>query len=292
MQPSFIFSPTKYEPYTPADIGLAYEKVILKTSDGLLLSAWFVPANNAETTPKALKNSVLDSRLSEAGTMIYGTIDARLKNACGITILFCHGKGGSISYSLDTVNILNELGFNVFIFDYRGYGNSQGKPAEQGTYIDAQTAYDWLIEIKGFSPDDIIIFGRSLGGSIAAHLASNVGAKGLIVESGFTSFADIGCKFYPYMPVRLFARFKYNTQEYLKKVKYPVLIIHSRNDEIVPFEFGLRLYEEAASGPKDFLEIYGCHNDGFLHSGQIYRQGLLNWAKSLDKMQLQGNVNT
>jgi fermentation-respiration switch protein FrsA (DUF1100 family) len=249
MQPSFIFSPTKWQPYTPADIGLAYEKITLRTSDKLLLSAWFVPAHNAE-----------------------------------VTILFCHGKGGNLSYSLDTINILNELGFNVFIFDYRGYGSSQGKPTEQGTYIDARTAYDWLIQNKGLLPEDIIIFGRSLGGSIAAQLASNVKAKGLIIESGFTSFPDIGVKFYPYMPVRLFARYEFKTGEYLKKVKYPVLIIHSRNDETVPFEFGLRLYEQYANEPKDFLEIYGCHNDGFLFSAEVYREGFANWIESLNRI--------
>jgi fermentation-respiration switch protein FrsA (DUF1100 family) len=256
MQPMFVYSPTKWAPYTPADIGLAYDKVTLRTSDRLLLSGWYIPAHNAE-----------------------------------VTILFCHGKGGSISYYMDTINLLNELGFNVFIFDYRGFGNSEGKTTEQGTYLDARAAYEWLVHDKGLQPGDIIIFGRSLGGSIAAQLASNVAAKGLIIESSFTSFVDLGVKCYPYMPVRLFARFSYNTGEYLKKVKYPVLIVHSRDDEIVPFEFGLRLYEGFANEPRDFLEIYGCHNDGFLHSSEIYREGLINWAESLDAMKSQQKRN-
>ena len=193
MQPSFVFSPTREEPYNPADLGLEFEKVLLKTSDSLTLSGWFIPAKKAV-----------------------------------FTILFCHGNGGNISYTLDSVNIFYELGFNCLIFDYRGYGNSQGKPTEEGVYLDAQAAYDWLINEKKISPENIIIFGRSLGGSIAAHLASNVEAKGLIVESGFTSYADIGQKFYPYMMVRPFARYNFNTFEYLKKVDCPVLIIHSR----------------------------------------------------------------
>jgi fermentation-respiration switch protein FrsA (DUF1100 family) len=254
MQPVFIFSPNRFVPFTPAELGLPYERVTLRTSDKVLLSAWFVPAHGAENT-----------------------------------ILFCHGKGGNVSYYLDSVNIFNELGFNVFIFDYRGFGNSHGKPSEQGTYLDAQAAYDWLINHKDLNHDDIIIFGRSLGGSIAAHLASKVKAKGLVVESCFTSFPDIGVKCYPYMPVRLFARYEFKTGEYLKKVKYPVLIIHSRNDETVPFEFGLRLYEDYANEPKDFLEIYGCHNDGFLYSGEVYRQGLADWVTSLQEMKAQQN---
>jgi fermentation-respiration switch protein FrsA (DUF1100 family) len=252
MQPSFIFSPTREEPYSPADIGLEFEKVQLKTADHLILSAWFIPAKKAQ-----------------------------------FTILFCHGNGGNIAYTLDSINIFYELGFNCLIFDYRGYGNSQGKPTEEGTYMDAQAAYNWLVNDKKNKSEEIIIFGRSLGGSIGAHLAKKVKAKGLVIESGFTSYADIGQKFYPYMPVRPFARYGFKTSEYLKKVKCPVLIIHSRNDEIVPFELGLRLYEQATKEPKDFIEIFGNHNDGFLYSGQIYREGLTNWVQSIENYQQQ-----
>jgi fermentation-respiration switch protein FrsA (DUF1100 family) len=252
MQPSFIFSPTREEPYSPADIGLEFEKVQLKTDDHLILSAWFIPAKKAQ-----------------------------------FTILFCHGNGGNIAYTLDSINIFYELGFNCLIFDYRGYGASQGKPTEEGTYMDAQAAYNWLVNEKKIKPEEIIMFGRSLGGCIAAHLAKNVKAKGLVIESGFTSYADIGQKFYPYMPVRMFARYSFKTSEHLKKVKCPVLIIHSRNDEIVPFELGLRLYEQAAKEPKDFIEIFGNHNDGFLYSGQIYREGLTNWVQSIKNYQQQ-----
>jgi uncharacterized protein len=249
-QPALTFSPTKNVPYNPAEIGLEYEKVQLRTPDHLVLSGWYIPAKDAQ-----------------------------------FTLLLCHGNGGNIAYTLDSINIFNELGLNCFVFDYRGYGGSQGEPTEEGTYIDAQTAYEWLIKEKKLSPENIIIFGWSIGGSIAAHLASNVEAKGLIIESSFTSYADIGQKFYPYMPVRLFARYGYKTSNYIKKVDCPVLIIHSRTDEIIPFELGLRLYEEAAKEPKEFLEIFGGHNDGFLYSGQIYREGLSNWMKFLKNYQ-------
>ena len=248
MQPSFTFQPTNETLYNPGNIGLEYENLQLETSDGLTLSAWFVPAKNAE-----------------------------------FTVLVCYGNGGNMAHRLDLINILNELGINCLLFDYRGYGNSDGKPAEQGVYIDARTAYDWLINEKMFKPEKIIIYGQSLGGSIAAHLASNVKSQGLIIESGFTSYVDIGRKFYPYMPVRFFARYGFKTSDYLKNVNCPVLIIHSRNDEIIPFQFGLRLYEQAAKEPKEFLEITGSHNEGFLQSGQVYRQGLKNWVQSIPK---------
>ena len=250
-QPALIFSPTKNVPYNPAEIGLEYEKVQLRTPDHLVLSGWYIPAKDAQ-----------------------------------FTLLLCHGNGGNIAYTLDSINIFNELGFNCLAFDYRGYGNSQGKPTEEGTYIDAQAAYDWLIKEKKLKPVDIIIFGRSLGGSIAAHLASNVEAKGLVIESCFTSYADIGQKFYPYMMVRPFARYGFKTIDYIKEVNCPILFIHSRNDEVVPFEFGLRLYA-AANEPKEFIEIFGSHNDGFLYSGLIYREGLSNWMKFLKNYQQQ-----
>jgi len=255
MQPALTFSPTREVPYTPGDIGLDYEKVQFKTADNLTLSGWYIPAKNAH-----------------------------------FTLLLCHGNGGNIAYALDSIYIFYELGFNCLIFDYRGYGHSQGEPTEEGTYLDAQGAYDWLIKVKKLKPDNIILCGKSLGASIAAHLAANVSIKGLIIESGFTSYADIGQKFYPYMMVRPFARYNFNTSDYLKQADCPVLIIHSRNDEIVPFEFGLRLYEEAAKEPKEFIEIFGNHNDGFLYSGQIYREGLTNWAKFLKNYQKQSGA--
>lgn len=245
MQAKFVYRPLRDVFYTPADLGLDFEKVALRTTDGLKIRGWYVPADNAE-----------------------------------LTLLFCHGNGGNIVHRLDSISIFNELGLNCFIFDYRGYGKSHGQPSEQGTYLDAESAFRWLVNEKHVSPDNIIIFGRSLGASVAAHLAGSVKARALILESGFTSYVDIGKKFYPYMPVRLFARFSYNTISYVKKVHCPVMIIHSRNDEIVPFEFGLQLYE-AANEPKDFVEIFGNHNDGFLISGELYKKAWAKWLQFL-----------
>lgn len=247
MQPVFLYSPVREVSYTPDELGLDFEKVHFKSSDGLLLSGWYIPVKNA-----------------------------------GLTVLFCHGNGGNMMHCLDTINILYNMGLNCFIFDYRGYGNSEGKPGEEGTYLDARAAYKWLTEDKKISPDDIVVFGRSLGGSIAARLASGVRAKALIVESTFTSYVDIGKTFYPYMPVRWFARFSYRTIDYVKDVHCPVMIIHSRNDETIPFEFGLELYE-AANEPKEFVEIFGSHNDGFLVSSEVYKSTWAKWLKSLKR---------
>ena len=245
MQPRFLYSPVREVACTPDGLDMDFEDVVFKSSDSLRLSGWYVPAEGSE-----------------------------------FTVLFCYGNGGNIMHRLDSINIFNNLGLNCFIFDYRGYGNSQGKPSEEGTYLDAEAAYKWLTEEKKIPQGNIIIFGRSLGGSIAAHLAGKVKAAALIVESTFTSYADIGRKFYPYMPVRWFARFSYMTIDFIRNVHCPVMLIYSRNDEIMPFEFGPELYE-AANEPKEFVEIFGSHNDGFLVSGEIYKDAWTKWLKFL-----------
>ena len=252
MQPKFLYSPERDVYDTPDELGLDFEDVVFKSADGLDLSGWYIPADN----PK-------------------------------FTVLFCHGNGGNIAHRLDSINIFHNLGLNCFIFDYRGYGDSRGKPSEEGTYMDAMAAYKWLTEEKKMPAENIVIFGRSLGGSIAAQLASKVEARALIVESAFTSYVDIGKEYYPYMPVRWFARFGYKTIDYIRNVRCPVMLIYSRNDEIVPFKFGLELYE-AANEPKEFIEIFGGHNDCFLASGEIYTEVWGKWLKFLKERKGQG----
>ncbi len=254
MQPTFLYGPVREVSHTPSELGLDFEDVVFKSADGLELSGWYIPAEKPEHGAR------------EPGHEM--------------TVLFCHGNGGNMCHRLDSINIFHNLGLNCFIFDYRGYGNSEGKPSEQGTYHDVMAAYKWLTEEKKIPAADIIIFGRSLGGSIAAQLASKVEASALIIESTFTSYADVGRKFYPYMPVRWFARFSYSTIDYIKEVNCPVMIIHSRGDEIMPFEFGLKLYE-AANEPKEFVEISGSHNDGFWVSSEIYKKTWTKWLKFL-----------
>lgn len=251
MQPKFLYRPMQEVFSTPAEIGLHFDKVIFKCADGINLSGWYVPVEN----PK-------------------------------FTLLFCHGNGGNIAHRLDSINIFHNLGLNCFIFDYRGYGDSNGKPSEEGTYLDAMAAYKWLIEEKKIPLDNIIIFGRSLGGSIAAYLAAKVKTCGLVVESAFTTYVDMGKEYYPYMPVRRFAKFGYKTIDYIKDVHCPVMFIYSRNDEIVPYKFGLELYE-AANEPKEFIEIFGGHNDCFLASGEIYTEVWEKWLNLIVENRIQ-----
>ena len=276
MQPTFLYGPVREVLYTPDELGMDFENVVFETEDGLNLNGWYIPAPLEDRMQKSLTGSV-----QSEGSLLTGPVENSQ-----YTVLFCHGNGGNMMHRLDSINIFYNLGLNCFIFDYRGYGSSEGKPGEKGTYLDAMAAYKWLTEEKKVSPKNIIVFGRSLGGSIAAQLAAKVEARALIIESAFTSYVDIGRKFYPYMPVRWFARFSYRTIDYVKDVRCPVMIVHSRNDETVPFEFGLELYE-AANEPKEFVEIFGSHNDGFLVSSEIYKKAWTKWLRFLKESERQ-----
>ncbi len=243
MQSKLIYFPFKGIVCTPNDIRMEYEDVTMKTPDGLNLNAWFIPA----------------------------------KSPTG-TVLFCHGNGGNISYSLDVVETLTRLNLNVLLFDYRGYGKSEGNPTENGTYTDAETAYQWLVKDKNIPEKDIIIMGRSLGAAIAANLAKNHNPRLLILESGFSSTPDLAAKQYPIFPVRLLCRYKYKTAEYVKDIRCPLLVIHSTEDEIIPYSNGKKIFTSAKE-PKEFLVISGSHNEGYTDSGDTYTNGLRNFLE-------------
>jgi hypothetical protein len=223
---------------TPAAAGLAFDDVRFAAADGISLHGWFVPAANAERV-----------------------------------VLFCHGNAGNISHRLDSIRIFHELGLSVFIFDYRGYGLSDGRPSEAGTYRDAEAAWNYLRESHGFSHDRIVVYGHSLGAAIAAHVARSRRPAALILESAFTSVADVASRHYWFLPVHRLSRFEYATATFVHDVEAPTLVIHSRQDEITPIEQGRAVYEQA-NEPKVFLEIQGDHNAGFLLSGTRYTQGL------------------
>ena len=234
-QSRFLYYPHRKLEGTPEDVGLAYEDVHFSAGDGVKLHGWFVPA---------------------PGRKPIGAV------------LFCHGNAGNISHRLVSIAQFNRMGLDVFIFDYRGYGRSEGKPAEKGTYLDAEAAWDELTG-RGIGPERIVVFGRSLGGAIAGRIARDRNPAALIVESAFTSVPDMAARMLPIYPARLMLRFRYNTVEYVGKVGCPVLVVHSRDDEMISFKHGQRIFQ-AAGEPKEFLELSGSHNEGFLISGQEY----------------------
>lgn len=246
-QSKMVFQPTHGLSFKPDQVGLDYEPVSLETADGVKLSAWFVPA----------------------------------KDQKGL-LLFCHGNAGNMSDRLMSIQLFHGLGLSVLIFDYRGYGDSEGSPSEAGTYRDAEAAWDYLVKTRKIPPGSIIVFGRSLGGAVAAHLAKANKPRALILESTFTWAGDLGAHHFPYFPVRLLSRFRYSAVEYVRRVSCPILVVHSRGDDIVPFRLGQRVYE-AAREPKTFLEIRGDHNNGFVDSGSLYTDGLADFIASTGK---------
>ncbi len=230
--------PSRGVTQSPSAVGLAYESVDLLTSDNIHLDAWFIPSPE------------------ERGV-----------------ILFCHGNAGNISHRLDSLLLFHRMGFSTFIFDYRGYGRSQGQPSEAGTYLDVEAAWTYLTRERSIVPSRIILFGRSLGAAVAVHQAGRHSPAALIVESSFTSVPDLAAELYPFLPTKWLSRLDYNVQQQLATVLCPVLVIHSRDDEIIPFRHGQALHA-AANEPKQFLELRGGHNDGFLLAGQTYVQAL------------------
>ena len=239
-----IYYPMKDVVLSPADVALRYEEVYFEAEDGLRLNGWFVPAQN----PRG-------------------------------TLLFCHGNAGNIGHRVEIIEIFNKLDLNVFIFDYRGYGRSQGVPAEKGLYQDARASYQYLLSRRDVNQQAIVIYGKSIGANVAINLASQVDAAVLISESGFTSAYDMGRKLFPYLPIKWIITIKYDALEKIKHVNIPKLIIHSRDDEIVPWELGKRLFE-AAPQPKEFYQMQGTHNEAILMSKGEYNSKLGNF---LDK---------
>lgn len=241
-QPKLVFYPHKEIEATPDLISLDYEDVTLATSDGENIHGWWIPHPEAKAT-----------------------------------LLFFHGNAGNISHRLDSINIFHQLGLSVFIIDYRGYGKSTGKTTEQGTYIDAETAWHFLRKEKQLASEDIIIFGRSLGGAIASWLAEKQSPAALIIESTFTSIADMGKRYYPYLPTSLLARIKYPSIDRIANIESHTLVIHSPDDRLIPYEHGKTLFMEAqkeTTTTKSFLDIKGGHNEGFIISGKLYIDGL------------------
>jgi hypothetical protein len=246
-QSRLIYFPTSEIVATPDQIGLSYKSVSFKAPDGIRLSGWFIPAES----PRGV-------------------------------VIFCHGNAGNISHRLESIDIFHGLRLSTFIFDYRGYGASEGTPSEEGSYLDAKGAWNYLIEHEGLDPFDIILFGRSLGGAVASCLAREHRPKALIIESAFTSASDLAGELYLFLPTKLLCRYKYDTLAAIREVQCPVLIVHSQEDRIVPFRHARKLFD-AANDPKVFLEISGSHNEGFITSSSVYLNGLKSFLDRVDR---------
>jgi uncharacterized protein len=225
-QESFVYFPEKGLSATPQALGLPYQDLRLQTADAVSLGAWWVPAGE----PRG-------------------------------AVILAHGNAGNISHRLDKVELFHALGLSVLCFDYRGYGESQGLPSEEGTYRDMDAAVAFATERLGISLARTVYFGESLGGAVAVEAASRRQPGALVCESTFTSLPAMARRHYPWLPARLLLRLRYDSLSRIPSVRCPVLILHGPEDDIVPFDMAVSLLG-AAREPKSFAKLEGGHNDG------------------------------
>lgn len=243
-QHKMVFFPGKNLVMTPDEIGLQYEDLYIQSGDNEKINAWYFPYKGSIEIP-----------------------DRKV-------VLFCHGNAGNISHRIETVEYILELGANIMLFDYRGFGKSEGSPGEEEVYQDALVCYNWLINEKGFTPDQVIIFGRSLGGAVAVDLASKVACSGVIVESSFTSAKAMAKEIFPIFPINLILKYKLNSIDKIGHIKCPVLVTHSTEDDIIPYKMGEDLFN-AAEEPKKFVKLSGRHNERYYYLDSTYRSTLI-----------------
>jgi fermentation-respiration switch protein FrsA (DUF1100 family) len=246
---SQVYFPDKQVSVSGASLARPWEDVYFKASDGTRLNGWFFTANI--NSPRAHR-----------------------------VILLLHGNAGNLGHRLDHCAALLATGVNVFAIDYRGYGRSEGRPGEEGTYRDAQAGHQWLSQ-KGFAATNIIALGESLGGGVASELAMRETIGGLILQSSFTSLPDIGAEVFPWLPVRLIASIKYDTRAKLARIKVPVLVMHSRADTLIGFHHAEKNFA-SANEPKLLWELQGDHNSTFEAGRAEYIEGLEKFLKLIE----------
>ena len=240
----FLFFPQASFEQFPGNFGLVFEDVYFKTEDGRRLHGWFIP--------------------SKADRPV---------------LLFCHGNAGNISHRLENVRLLVDRNLSVFIFDYRGYGKSDGKPSVPGIYRDGLAAYDYLRGERQIHPEQIIPFGRSLGGAVALEIALRRKVPAVIIESAFTSTKEMAWTiplfrlFAPVVPAHL------DNLKKIRLIKAPILIVHGEQDKVVPFTMGTKLFD-AAREPKFFYPIAKAgHNDTFMLGRDRYFTKIARFAE-------------
>ncbi len=242
----FIYFPSRAHEATPAGLGLPSEEALFTAEDGVRLHGWFLPVRGARWT-----------------------------------LLLSHGNAGNISHRLDrTLFLQSRLGASVLLYDYRGYGRSEGSPDEPGTYRDARAAYRYLVEGRQVPPERLVLFGESLGSAVSLDLALAHRAAALILEAPFTSVPAMARTtiFFPLAP---FVRTRYDNLAKVGRLRMPLLVLQGDHDEVVPFAQGRKVFE-AAPGPKRFFAIPGAgHNDTYFVGGEAYWQAIADFLAGL-----------
>jgi len=230
LEKRFVFFPVAELLYTPNDINLDYEDVRIKTSDGLILQGWFIPSNSESD----------------------------------ITWLWFHGNGGNNGHRISELALAHHRsGVNIFIFDYRGYGESEGKPSEKGTYLDSRAAVEYLSSRPDVDKDRIVFMGNSLGAALSVELALTQPPMAMILVSPFASVRDMAKLTLPFPPVGWMVRNHYDNVARIRQLNVPLLVLHGDEDDLVPISQGRKLYE-AANQPKRFQTLDGAgHNNTY-----------------------------
>jgi len=222
-QRNLLYHPTENN-YSGDKILVNVEKIKIKTQDNIQLVSWYHKKN--------LNNYK--------------------------TILFLHGNAGSLENRIHKINHFKDMNVNFLIVAWRGFSGNKGKPTEKGLYEDARSAVRWL-KSNGVGENNIIIYGESLGTGVATEIAQNKNFAGVILESPFTSMIDAGKGKYPYLPIRLLLKDKYESDKKIKNIKSPVLIMHGKVDNIVPFHMGEKMYELANDPKYYYFSEYDDH---------------------------------
>ncbi|MBF0214900.1 MAG: alpha/beta hydrolase [Magnetococcales bacterium] len=243
-QTGMVFKPRKGIEATPEAWGMTYEAVTFE-SEGHRLHGWWIPGDPKQPV-----------------------------------VLFFHGNASVLSGLRDHVERFRSLGLSVFLFDYRGYGLSEGEPGEAAVYADSLAAWNYLTRVRQIPAVRIVDYGHSLGGGAATWLAVRHAPAALILEGTFQSVPAIGEERYPYLPIRRLSRITFDNLERIGQVRVPVLIIHSRDDEVIPWHHGRALFDAAAE-PKSFLETRGRHHTSFSQGGAEAEAGLRRFLASL-----------
>lgn len=241
----FIFHPDPVLHQTPGRVGLAFDDVFFTTEDKVRLHGWFV------RHPSAIA-----------------------------TLIWFHGNAGNISHRVENIKMLHErIPMNIFIFDYRGYGQSGGTVSEAGTYKDGAAAIHFLQDKYGVSGKEMIIFGRSLGAAVAAEMATRFDCMAVILESPFASIQEMARAIVPFLPLGALTNTRYATVEKVRGFKAPLLVLHGDRDEVVPFAQGEQVFA-AALAPKTFYRIAGAgHNDTYFVGGEEYYRA---WRRHIE----------
>lgn len=247
---------------SPAEEGLIYKDVYFAAADGPKIHGWIVEPSLGPVGGDSAGGAAVAARPARAN------------------LLFFHGNGGNISYSVEALRTFAAMGYRTLIIDYRGYGRSEGRACEKGLYRDAEAALRFFCDEYGLKADEVVYVGRSLGAGVALELALREKPAALVLESPLASVREMAGVIGYLFPLRLLVVDRFDNIGKVGKLDCPLLVIHSREDEVVPYKQGFRVFE-AAPEPKEFIEIRGSHDDGYYESGSAYVEGFMRFVEEV-----------